>query len=502
MKKTPFFALLVLLSLPVTAGENDYLRPIGRPPEAKAQRRQGGESFPPLPLPATPLRRSEKKRPPSPAALIGKVVWGSYLDYTGPDGMSQRVFDWNMVPADTQQLLRRVKEVLNLEYKTRTVDLAGFSGVPAELPILYFSGGRTIRLTEAERTKLRKYILDGGTLIFDSVAGSPYFYESAVKEARAILPESPVRRISGDHAVYRMITTETKAKMNQSVTFPNFYGVYAGSRLAIIITPFGMGPGWDNAQPTLIRNAKAFQPASAKALGVNLIAYVVGWYETGQALAAGSTGAQSGASRMNVDKIVFTQLKTDGLWNSDPGAENRFMNYLAKNLRIDAGETPNYVDPAAAPLEDYPFVYLSGIGEFKLPSKALSALRNYLNGGGFLFINNSLGMNEFDASVPGLVQALFPGKKLEMIPNSDPIFNKGPFRFTRSGFSEAASQKYPGRDRPVLYGIRTGDRWGVVYSPVDLAGGWLGTSRPGSVVYEPETALRLGADLIAYFMTR
>lgn len=178
---------LTITGLALTAGENDYLRQIGRPPEAKIQRRQGGESFPPLPLPATPLRRSEKKRPPSPSALIGKVVWGSYLDYTTADGMALRVFDWNMVPADCQQLLLRFREKTKMEYKSQTVDLATFSGDPSEIPILFFSGGRTISFSDAERAKLRKYLLGGGTVWFDSVVGSPYFYRSAVKETGNIL---------------------------------------------------------------------------------------------------------------------------------------------------------------------------------------------------------------------------------------------------------------------------------------------------------------------------
>ncbi len=49
----------------------------GPPPKAKPQSRTGGESFAPLPLPVTPLRRSEKKRPPSPPALIGKAALGA-----------------------------------------------------------------------------------------------------------------------------------------------------------------------------------------------------------------------------------------------------------------------------------------------------------------------------------------------------------------------------------------------------------------------------------------
>ena len=37
----------------------------GPPPAAKPQHQTGGESFPPLPLPGTPLRRSEKKAHPA-----------------------------------------------------------------------------------------------------------------------------------------------------------------------------------------------------------------------------------------------------------------------------------------------------------------------------------------------------------------------------------------------------------------------------------------------------
>ncbi len=499
--KKKIWLFICMMCLVAFGGEDDYLRPIGRGKEAKAQRRQGGESFPPLPLPATPLRRSEKKRPPSPSGLIGKVVWGSYLDYTGPDGITQRLFDWDMVPADCQQLLRIVKETMKLEYKTQTVDLSTFSGNPAELPILHFSGGRTIRFTEAERTKLRKYLLDGGTIIFDSVVGSPYFYNGAVEETRRILPEAPLRKVDPDHALFRIVNQTTEEAVNDSkAIMPEIDGAYIGARLAVLVSPYGLGAGWDNIQPVQIPKSKYYTPKSAQKLGVNIIAYIIGWYENGQAYAAGETYG-GGKEQRSADRIVFAQVKTKGLWNSDPGAETRFMRYLAQNLNIDAGSEPVYVEPATAVLEDYPFLYLSGIGAFDLTPEALAKLRSYLNGGGFLLVNNSLGMNEFDASMQLFVEQLFPGKKLETVPIVHPIFNKGPFRFTRSGFLEAASQKYPAASRPLLYGVKDGGRYMLLYSPVDMAGGWMAVSRPGSVGYEPETALRLGANLVTYFAT-
>ncbi|MHB8903255.1 MAG: twin-arginine translocation signal domain-containing protein, partial [Thermoguttaceae bacterium] len=72
-------ASLAGASSPRALAQDENSGPIdcGPPPQAKPQSRTGGESFAPLPLPVTPLRRSEKKRPPSPPALIGKVVLGA-----------------------------------------------------------------------------------------------------------------------------------------------------------------------------------------------------------------------------------------------------------------------------------------------------------------------------------------------------------------------------------------------------------------------------------------
>ncbi len=502
MKKLFTGLLLFVIAVTIFAGENDYLKPLGKPPKAKAQRRQGGESFPPLPLPATPLRRSEKKRPPSPTALIGKVVWGGHLDYQWNNGLQTRVFDWNMVPADCQQLLRFVKRYTKMEYKVQTVDLATFSGVPAEIPILFFSGGRSVKFTPAERAKLRKYLLDGGMVWFDSVVGSPYFYKSALQELKTILPEAPVKRLAPDHPVFRVAKPVMQVTTNGSkqVT-PVLDGVYIGSRLAAIVSPYGMGGAWDNVYPRLISDAKFYDRRSSIELGVNIVSYAVGWFENGRAMARGEAyGVKDNTA--NPDKIVFAQVKTDGIWNSDPGAETRFMRYLSRNVNIDAGAKPVYVDIAGSkPLEDYPFLYLSGIGDFKLKSNEVPRLREYLDNGGFLFVNNSMGLNEFDSSFKQQIRQLYPGSEMVRINSNDPVLARGPFKFNRSGFTVTAAQKFPGCRTPLLYGLRDGDRYKVIYSPVDITGGWFGTSRPGSAGYDSDTALRLGANLVTYFMT-
>ena len=128
----------ILLALPpavFAAGENDWFVPLGRPPEAPPKRISGGEAFPPLPLPATPLRRSENKREPSPPSLFGKVVWGEQGSFTYTGGNTMQITDWNLCPADLQRLFDKVRGNLGLQYGFEDVSLASFNGNPDQMAV-------------------------------------------------------------------------------------------------------------------------------------------------------------------------------------------------------------------------------------------------------------------------------------------------------------------------------------------------------------------------------
>src|SRR3974390_1788228 len=96
------------------ADEKDWFVPLGPPPPAAPRRISGGEGMPPLPLPATPLRRTERKREPSPPKLIAKVIWGDSASFTYDNGSSTKVADWNLCPGDLQQLMKRASERLGV----------------------------------------------------------------------------------------------------------------------------------------------------------------------------------------------------------------------------------------------------------------------------------------------------------------------------------------------------------------------------------------------------
>jgi hypothetical protein len=119
----------LMASLAVDVGAQT--RTCGPPPPAKPERRTGGESFPPLPLPATPLRRSEKKREPSPPALVGKVILGD-VKWVTENGQRSSYRDWMTDPADIRNLLQWTNQQLHIRYRAVDTDLAQFSYDPTE----------------------------------------------------------------------------------------------------------------------------------------------------------------------------------------------------------------------------------------------------------------------------------------------------------------------------------------------------------------------------------
>src|SRR6202451_497097 len=73
-----FIVTLMTAALVSPALADDFVNPKANiPPKAAPQRRNAGEGMAPLPLPGTPLRRSEKKREPSPPALVGNITFSA-----------------------------------------------------------------------------------------------------------------------------------------------------------------------------------------------------------------------------------------------------------------------------------------------------------------------------------------------------------------------------------------------------------------------------------------
>ena len=122
----------------------------GPPPRKNPQRQTSAEGFPPLPLPVTPLRRSEPKAEPAPPLMIAKLEYGTTQD-------------WNTDPGDVDNLMRHCRYELGLWYGWRHLSIQEVvanhkADKKTKIPILYISGHEMFGFNPEERAALRRYI--------------------------------------------------------------------------------------------------------------------------------------------------------------------------------------------------------------------------------------------------------------------------------------------------------------------------------------------------------
>ncbi|MBM3336064.1 DUF4159 domain-containing protein, partial [Candidatus Sumerlaeota bacterium] len=221
------------------------------PPRAQPQRIKAGEGFPPLPLPVTPLRRTERKKPPAPPTLMAKINYGA-LTMVDLQGRRTRRYQWTMAMGDTQGLFdyarRQLGEVAN--YKADVMRLNEFGYSPDRVPIIYFTGQEGFDLDDLERRLIRNYVLEGGYVFANASSGKEAFTESFRRAFQSMFPDRPWYALPPEHPFFHshfQISTlrHKEGASNYENRFPTIYGINIGCRTAVMFAATDVACGWD-----------------------------------------------------------------------------------------------------------------------------------------------------------------------------------------------------------------------------------------------------------------
>ena len=205
----------------------------------------------------------------------------------------------------------------------------------------------------------------------------------------------------------------------------------------------------------------------------------------------------------DVSKFTFAQLQYDGgNWNPRPNAGKRLMWEVIKRTSVEARIDTIIVRADDDNLFEYPFIYMSGDQEFPpLSDKEISNLKLYLEFGGTLLIDDSIGKSDFgfDKSIRRELKRLFPNKALEQLSTEHTVFKS--FYLLNQAYGRIMEKSY-------LEGITLENRTVIIYSQNDLGGAWA-KDPLGSWEYEVipggETqramAFRLGINIVMYALT-
>ncbi len=483
-------ALLVLLPLNSSADLGTK--------RASPHRRKAGESFPPLPLPATPLRRTEKKRPPTPPVLIGRISYGVPRELE-VEGERHTFFDWKSDPACLRSLLLRARKRLDLEYTDAEVRLKNLTGDPDQIPILYITGHIGFEFTDEELDKLRDHLRAGGFLWSEACCGDPRFTESAAKMFAKLFPDRPLKRLAPDHPVFRCQGRIDKVAYREkgvpSEGAPVLYGIDLGCRTAIIHSPYDLGCGWEGHDH---EGASALSIEDANALGVNMAAYCLAYHKLGKYLSVRKVYHEQ--KEEDSGAFVFGQVSISADSDPDPSGPIALLKELAAGTSGKVTFKRAVIDPASGDLLKTPFVYVTGHDDFVLSEEAVNNLRGFLKGGGFIFADACCGRAAFAAAFERELARIIPDAKLEVLPADHPLFSAH-FKISGVSYSEAVQAAHPGLAQPYVKGLEIGGSVRVVLSPFGMGCSWQGVERPFAPALRPDSAVKLGVNILVYAMT-
>jgi len=470
----------------------------GPPPKAAPHRRKAGESMAPLPLPVTPLRRTERKRPPAPPSLIGKMNLGT-VKWQTVDGKRVATNDWMTDPADINSLLKWTNTKLGVHYKPTAVHFNKFSFNPAEIPALLISAHNGFTFTDKQRAQLARYVMDGGMLIGDACCGWPKFRDAFRKEMQKMFPGRPMVRLEADDPLFMTYykihdLTYQRKDGSRFKAPPNIEGIYFGCRIGVAFSPSDLSCGWDGHDHPW--GDRVFMD-DARQVGANYVTYLLANYQLGRFLSTQKVYHEEG--KPSRDDLVFAQVMHGGDWDPDPSAVHNLLKFAQTHTTMQVKFKRANVSLDKADIMDHPILYMTGHRSFRFSAREVQRLRRYLEAGGLLIADACCGRLSFNKAFRREIARVLPGTKLERLALDHPIY-QSPSKIQRVAYTPLVEKDFPNLQVPRLEGIKREDRLCVIYSEFDLGDGWEQFPHPYSRGYASDDALRIGLNVLVYSM--
>ena len=467
--------------------------PCGLPPPPKPAQASAAEAIPPLPLPATPQRRTEKKNPPRPPVIAVKIK-------------TDQLNDWGTDPNDLNNLLIWMKAKLGVNFTYDEKHLHEVDLEAGDVPVLYRSGHNAFTFSEGDRQRLRSYILRGGMIIFDACCGKKAFADSSRREIAAIFPEHKLKPIPVDHPIFNCyysgagVVHYTPISGMKSPGATEIEGVEINCRMAVVFSPHDLSCGWDMHTHNIEGNTYIESDDGLK-IGANLVSYATATRDLSVSLTDSKAFVDAEPTR--TDKFRIGQLVHEGDWNPSPVGLRNLLDTVGQSTAIKISFATQAITPDADKISKFPFLYITGHDDFTWTDAQVVALRRYLNNGGFLLADACCGRQKFDLAFRReIAKVLGEQAKIAPLTINHPLF-QAQNKIKNVSYTEAADARLGGKESlPRLEGVTLNNKLAVVYSPISLNVGWRVKPVPYSVAYAPRSALDLGVNILMYAMAQ
>jgi len=164
-------------------------------------------------------------------------------------------------------------------------------------------------------------------------------------------------------------------------------------------------------------------------------------------------------------RIARIQYRGGGDWYNDPSALTNLIRFARQNMPVSLSENYDDVALGSRDLHRYPFAFLTGHGNIVVNQSEAVNVREYVDNGGFLYVDDDYGLDPYIREV---FKTIFPDDELIELPHNHPIYNQV-FEFS-DGLPKI--HEHDGK-APRGYGIFRNGRLAVYYTyETNLADGW------------------------------
>tara|TARA_R110002012_G_scaffold321372_2_gene548886 strand:- start:1506 stop:2171 length:666 start_codon:yes stop_codon:yes gene_type:complete len=189
--------------------------------------------------------------------------------------------------------------------------------------------------------------------------------------------------------------------------------------------------------------------------------------------------------------IAVLKYNGGGDWYSNPTALPNLARFCNTTIKTEINTKTATVDVGSIDLFQYPFIHMTGHGNVLFNSDEAKNLRNYLNSGGFLHIDDNYGMQPY---VVKAFKDVYPNEDFIELPANHPIFSSA-FSFPK-GLPKI--HEHDGK-RPQALGLFFENRLVVLLTvESDLGDGWEDSEVHNDPEEVRQKALQMGANIIKY----
>ena len=420
---------------------------------------------------------------------------------------------WNEHPDASRQLIRRLERNWGRELTWQTVTMQDARVEDLlQAPLLVISGNDALSFTPPERTLLKEYIDQGGSLLFDANAGAGCGlaepFERSIRElCSEWFPSAPLSSLPPSHPAYF-----AEADVKPELIAPGYQlqGVEACCRTAVFYSPISLTCRWELSDPTgrnqmkeMPRPVKDSLESSAR-LGQNLLAYVTG-RELKDKLDAPLVIRQPEPMELERGAIRIARLQLEAGARDARRAIPNLVAIATKRVPIRLEAVAEELPIESERLADQSIVWMHGRTDFRLSPAERNELRAYLESGGILIADSICGNAEFAAAFRRELSAVLPDDKLQAMP-SDHVAMTAQF----GGYDlRSVTTRTPTRGASGLtIGRRTGAPQieyatvdglaAVFFSPLDLSCALESQNSIQCPGYDTNDASRISINLILY----